>query len=442
MINRIKKPLDQLLCDVNCSPAFYTWVCVLAALVGLGAYALLMSLIHSLEIFEFTVKIPWVMLVSNYIFLIGSSTGLCMVASLGYVFGLERYKMIAKRALFLSVFAIIFGMASIVLHLGHPERSAIYTILTPNVRSAMWWMGGIYGAYIVTLTLWCWLLLRGDLLKSATRTGGLKARVYRLFALEGFLGYLKQRFPKSKSVLGKLDPLFDAEDAELKWIRVLGTLALVSGLCAYIVEGSLFAHVEARVFWYGALTPVFFLLGAALCGVSWMLAAGIITYKVKGEDMPPALRDLFYEMAQILAVLLSVAFLAIVYKMGHGLLEPNKVSTVLLFLNGPFSLAFWLLEIAMGLVLPIFMLLYASWKKKMSGIMIGAVMALAGYFVKRYDYVVASQVYPVLKEALPSYLPTFMEVLLVAGLLGAFLLIYTLGDRFLPLKEVDYSNVS
>jgi molybdopterin-containing oxidoreductase family membrane subunit len=147
-------------------------------------------------------------------------------------------------------------------------------------------------------------------------------------------------------------------------------------------------------------------------------------------------------MAQILAVLLSVAFLAIVYKMGHGLLEPNKVSTVLLFLNGRFSLAFWLLEIAMGLFLPIFMLLYASWKKKMSGIMIGAVMALAGYFVKRYDYVVASQVYPVLKEALPSYLPTFMEVLLVAGLLGAFLLIYTLGDRFLPLKEVDYSNVS
>ena len=435
MGNRIKKVLDTVLTPVERLPAFYVWISFLTALIALAGYVLLMSLIYGMEILEFSVNVPWTMLVSNYVFLIGSSTGLCMVASLGYVFGLERYTMIAKRALFLSVFAIIFGMASIVLHLGHPERSAIYTILTPNVRSAMWWMGGIYGAYIVILGLWCWLLLRGDLLKSAVRIGGLKARIYRLLALEGFLDYLKQRFPKSQSVLGKLDPLFDAEDAELKWIRVLGTLALVSGLCAYVVEGSLFAHVEARVFWYGALTPVFFLLGAALCGVSWMLAAGIITYRVKGEDMPGALRDLFYEMAQILAVLLSVAFLAIVYKMGHGLLEPNKASTVLLFLKGPFSLAFWLFEIAIGTVLPIPVLLYAARQKKITGVLAASIMVLVGYFVKRYDFVVAAQVYPVNKDGLPTYLPTMMETLVIAGILAGSLLAYTLGEKFLPLKE-------
>lgn len=441
MMNRIENILDQLGSDINQSPAFYVWISILTVLVGLGAYALLMSLIHSLEVFELSLKIPWGMMVSNYIFLIGSSTGLCMVASLGYVFGLERYKMIGKRALFMSLFAIIFGMASIVLHLGHPERSVIYTLLTPNVLSAMWWMGGIYGVYIVTLSLWCWILLRDDLLKGAANTEGLKAGIFRLIAFDGFLDYLKGKFPQSRWLLGKLAPLFDTEDVELKWARVLGALTLVSGLCAYIVEGSLFAHVEARAFWYGALTPIFFLLGAALCGVSWILAAGIITYKVRGETMPDVLEDLFYEIARILAVLLSLAFLAIVYKMSHGLLEPNKAPTVLLFLKGPFSLAFWLVEIIIGLVLPVSILLYASRKKKISGVMIAAVMALVGYFVKRYDYVVASQVYPVLKKSLPSYLPTFIEVLLVMGLLGAFLLIYTLGDRFLPLKGKDYSNV-
>lgn len=441
MINPMNRYLEPLLRDMEGAPAFYVWVSVLVALIGLGAYALLMSVIHSLEVFEFTIKIPWAMMVSNYVFLIGSSTGLCMVASMGYVFGLERYTMIGKRVLFLSVFAIIFGMASIMLHLGHPERSAVLTLLTPNIRSAMWWMGGIYGAYIVSLVVWCWLLLRRDLVKDAGDPG-LKGTICRWLSLQAVMSYLGRRFPRRQWMIEKLSGILDSEAEESKWIRIFAALSLFSGLCAYIVEGCLFAHIEARPFWYGALTPIYFLLGASLCGISWALVTGIITYRVKGEDLPVDLKDLFCEMAEVLALLLSVAFLGVVYKMGHGLFEPNKAATVLLFLKGPFSLAFYLLEITMGLVLPIFILLYASRKKKMPGIMIGAVMVLAGYFVKRYDYVVASQIYPVIKNPLPSYLPTFIEVLLIGGLLGAFLLTYTLGDRFLPLKEKDYSDVS
>jgi Ni/Fe-hydrogenase subunit HybB-like protein len=64
-------------------------------------------------------------------------------------------------------------------------------------------------------------------------------------------------------------------------------------------------------------------------------------------------------------------------------------------------------------------------------------MVLVGYFVKRYDFIVASQVYPLIKKQQPlsSYLPTVMEVLLISGIIGALLLIYTLGEKFLPLKE-------
>lgn len=159
--------------------------------------------------------------------------------------------------------------------------------------------------------------------------------------------------------------------------------------------------------------------------------------------MPAPLRDLFCETAEVLAVILSLVFLATVYKMGHGLLEPGKAPpTTLLFLKGPFSLAFWLFEVTVGIVLPIFILLYASRKQRMSGIMIAAVMVLVGYFVKEYGYVVASQVYPVLEKGLLSYSPTVMEVLLIGGLFGFFLLIYTLGDRFLPIQEKGDINGS
>jgi Ni/Fe-hydrogenase subunit HybB-like protein len=85
--------------------------------------------------------------------------------------------------------------------------------------------------------------------------------------------------------------------------------------------------------------------------------------------------------------------------------------------------------------LPIAILLYSAWQKKTTGVLIASVMVLVGYFVKRYDFVVASQIYPVIKEGLPSYLPTFMEVMVISGILGAFLLAYTLGVRFLPLNN-------
>ena len=87
------------------------------------------SIFFSMEILEFYTNIPWVMMVSNYVFLVGSSVGLTLVVCLGLVFGLRRYEMIAKRGLFVALIAIICGLTSIGLHLGHPERGAIYNVL-------------------------------------------------------------------------------------------------------------------------------------------------------------------------------------------------------------------------------------------------------------------------------------------------------------------------
>ena len=431
--------------EVERSPGFFVWMGFLLALIFLGGFALLMSLIHSMEILEFYTNIPWEMTVSNYVFLVGSSVGLCFIASLGYVFGLQRYEMVAKRALFLALITVIFGLASISLHLGHPERSAIFGALTPNLRSAMSYMGVLYPPYIGLLALWYWLLVRKALANKGAECEGLKAKAYRLMALEGLRSHLNEwvSLLKWEAKIYRLIPLeqmglsLDSEGVELRWARIIAPLALIFGLLAFTVEGSLFAHVEARPFWYGPLSPIDFLLGASFCGLSWLLATEIITYKVRGEETPANLRALFYEMGELLAVLLSVGVLFTAYKMGHGLFEPSKAETIMLFLKGPFSEVFWVFEIGIGLVFPVFILVYGARQGKMGGILVGSVMVLVGYFVKRYDFVVASQVYPLIKKqhTLSSYFPTTMEILLIGGIIGALLLVYTLGVRFLPLKE-------
>ncbi len=58
MIDKIKKYHHLLRSTVEGSPAFYIWIFFLIVVISLGGYALLMSLIHSMEILEFYTNIP------------------------------------------------------------------------------------------------------------------------------------------------------------------------------------------------------------------------------------------------------------------------------------------------------------------------------------------------------------------------------------------------
>ncbi len=62
-------------------------------------------------------------------------------------------------------------------------------------------------------------------------------------------------------------------------------------------------------------------------------------------------------------------------------------------------------------------------------------MVLMGIFAIKYNFVVASQIFPVLKDGLPSYTPTLMEFMLIAGIFSGCFLVHTIGERFLPLDE-------
>ena len=140
-------------------------------------------------------------------------------------------------------------------------------------------------------------------------------------------------------------------------------------------------------------------------------------------------------MAQVLALVLVVSFVLTAYRLSPGLYDPARQGPVMLLLKGPFAPAFWIFEIGLMSVLPVCVLFRAARKKSLGGVFLASLMVLIGAFVMRYEFVVAGQIYPNIKEALPSYLPTVMEAFIIVGVFGAFLMAYTLGDKFLPLKE-------
>jgi molybdopterin-containing oxidoreductase family membrane subunit len=441
---RIKKKIQALLGpvpkyaleEVERSPGFYILISAFAALGLLAVYSLGASIILSMEILEFSIKIPWATLVSAYAWLVVVGSGLCIINALGGVFGMHRYEMMSKRMVFLSLTTILFGLNYILLHLGRPERVPIYNAISPNFHSAIAWMGLLYNIYLAIVVVEFWLLIRPDLSDKAEKAQGLIKIIYSLLALKKMDDSDFGRVINS-SRFGhllyhpRLHHLLD--DPRLP--RLIGTLAFVTGVAALTMLGSVFAHTEARALWYGSYYPVYFLISALFCGYAFLLTVTIITYRVKGDEMYQGLKDFIFEMAQVLALLLAVGFVLTVYRLTTGLLDPLAREPVMLLMIGPFSLSFWIFEVALMSVLPAFILLWAAGKKTLGGVLLGSLMVLIGAFVMRYEFIVAGQVYPNIKEGLPSYLPTTMEILIIVGVFGGFLMAYALGEKFLPLKE-------
>lgn len=417
---RIRSTIDA----AEKSYGLFVWIAVLGTVTLLANYALLASLFTSMEILEFSPQIPWAGLIATYIFLVASGSGLCIINALGSVFGMYRYEMMAKRMAFLSLTTIMFGMFCIVLHLGHPERMPIYNAISPNFRSAISWMGLLYTIYMSVVVVELWLLVRPDLTQRAEHADGLIKRVLDVLTLKQLQGT-------------RFDELLD----EPKLHRVVGALAFVSGVSALSMLGSVFAHLESRLLWYGPYYPVYFLVSAIFSGYAFLLAITIISYYVKAEKMAPVLKSLVFEMAQVLAVILAIGLLLITCRLSLSLFDPFAKGPAMLLLKGPFKIDFWLFEVGFMSVLPIFILLLAAHRKSLNGVLVGTFMVLIGTFVMRYEFVVAGQIFPNIKTGLPSYWPTLMEVFLIAGVMTTFLLVYTLGETFLSITEKPHYHV-
>ena len=99
---------------LNVVMAFVT-VALLAAFAA-GAVAYILQGHHAYNV---TRQHPWGLLLSMYVFFVVSSTGLCIISSIGHVFGISEFQQIGKRAIAGAIITISSGFAVIGLSLIH-----------------------------------------------------------------------------------------------------------------------------------------------------------------------------------------------------------------------------------------------------------------------------------------------------------------------------------
>ncbi len=336
------------------------------------------------EVYGISREIPWGILIATYVFFVVTSTGLCIVSSIGHVFGVKQFMPIATRAVFLSVVTIFAGFTVIFFDIENPFRMALYNVISPNPTSNIWWMGTLYGAYMFFMTL---------------------EFVFLLLHWHRFATYA-------------------------------GLAGLLAGISAHSNLGAIFGMLHAREYWFGPYMPIYFIASAIMSGCAAILFFTYLGYRVNNEQMDRPMESAMQSIAKLSALMISILLFFIAWKVLTGLVGgEGKRMAIMAMLKGPYAINFFVFEVLIGMVIP-FIILIKNRFQNMNALFVASLMMIVGIFFMRYDLVVIGQVVPVLQEldvkefsGLLSYRPTLHEIALCIGGLGIVATGFLIGEK-------------
>jgi len=357
-------------------------------LIGLAAVIAVFTLGHS-HVYNTSREVPWGILISSYVFFAVSCSGLCLISSLGHVFGIEQFHASARRAIILAIIMLVCGFGVIAMELEKPLALVIYAVLSPNLESPIWWMGALYGIYLAVLIVEFYYCMK------ANRVGAFYT---------GLVGFIL-------------------------------AIAAPSNL------GGVFGLLSARPFWSGVFSPVYLVVTALTSGTALM---GLVHYlKVRCRDLDFCRHDhnYLFLLGRILALLLGILMFLTIWRFISGLYQQQEGmhDALLVLLKGPLAFNFWVFEVLLGMLIPFAMILTPSFRNPL-GLTVASVLSLIGMFFMRYDFVVAGQLVPVRAgttetlDGLLRYTPSLAELGIVVGGFALCLFLYTLAEKVFDLE--------
>jgi len=359
-------------------------------LLGLGillglltAYRVLVS--TGFVLYAKTDILVWTMPIAAYVFFSLTSSGLAFVSSIPVVFGIKRYQPLEKRTAFLEIAVLFAAFTCLLLHLGSPWN-VVYYLFSPNLASPLWWLGLLYGLYLIVLLL---------------------------------------SFRK-------------IHKAQVS--RGLGIFTLIIAIATSTALGWLFGLPDARPAYNANFLAMYFPLtgfGSALAAV---LLFSLAYHHFAKIPLSEGEKNLYDDLGRLFGYVMALTLVFFIWRTIVGGASATAVEFAgfrHMLSSGWYHLALWV-----GLVIPLMLIAmpavrYATWGKISS-----AVLFLVGMFAGRLEMVLSGLVMPTGPKAegqppFVSYWPTIWEVFVFASALAVLLFIYTLGERNLKLSEVS-----
>ncbi|MCB0112552.1 MAG: polysulfide reductase NrfD [Caldilineaceae bacterium] len=364
------------------------WVLAIACTAA-GAYGIYLRFTGGHAAANYGSYVPWGLWIAAYVALIGTSAGAFAFAAVIFTLRKTEYYPLATLAILAALGAFAAGMTNVWLDLGHPFRFWKLMLQT-SWTSIMGWMSWFYVLYGVILVVGLWLVRSGAVPK------------------------LLERFA---------------------WLSFLFAVAFAGA------EGALFGVVGARALWESGLTPVLFLVEAALFGVGLVAVVALLFNQLTAK----AARLLGLVMLVLLGVLLVLEWAE--YTTGLYASVPAKSGVLMTILTGQYWWVFWVMHLGLGVILPGLLLLFGRGQPMLTGIA-GALVAAMGLATKLNLVLpaLAQEELDGLAHAFTGpglafqYFPSTMEWLVWIGTIGLGGLIVLIGYQFFGLSKLTGSK--
>jgi len=400
------------------------WLGLLAMglVAGLGAWAYQLS--QGLAVTNMRNPMMWGLYITLFMYFVGLSAGGLIVASAGRLFGATGLKPIVRLAVLEATVAVMLAALLLLPDIGRPDR-VWHLFRYPNFTSPLTWDITIVTIYLLISLAYVWVYTRAD------------------HARDG-----------SRLALGTGTSVADTRrDERLK--SVLAAVGLPAAILLHTITAWIFGLQISRGFWYSAVMAPLFIGSALVSGTGLMILLALVvrrTGRVSFGD------DLIAYLGKLLAVFVAVEGFLVLCEMltaaypGAGF-EADPVTRLLVGRYSPF---FWF-EIVAGLIIPFALLVVPRRRMNMRWVAAASVLAVVGIFVHRFNIVLNGLSYATVPfppgvsigTAQPVgttsfalsqfYYPSWVEWLVVLGLLCLGAIIFTVAAVRLPLRETAHA---
>jgi molybdopterin-containing oxidoreductase family membrane subunit len=353
----------------------------------------------------------WTLYLVNFVFFIGISHAGALVSAVLRITHARWGTPFGRAAEAITVFALAAGPTNILFDLGRSIRF-YWVPLHAQFKSPLIWDFACIMSYFTISIIFLYVLMIPD------------------------IGLLREIFPKRQLIYKPLSLGWKGTESQWKTLN-----KAVGFLCIAVIPIAISVHtvvswvfgLQTQPMWYSTIFAPYFVTGAIFSGIATILLVTIVLRRVYHLEEYITLYH-FNNMGLLLLVftLLWAYFtfaehLTVAY--GGGAHELNVLWSKL---TGRYAPLFWIM-VTLCFVIPFPLLIF---KRTPLFLLIASISVVMGMWLERFLIIIPSLAHPRLQYLRGTYMPTWVEWSMMAGLCAGFTLAFLLFSKLFPVLSI------
>ncbi len=394
---------------------------VLIILFSLGVFAYLTQWFSGLGETGLSRPIFWGVYITNFVFFIGLAHSGTFISAILRLFGAGWRKPLTRAAEAITLFSLPFGVGSILIDMGRPDR-VLNIFFFGRFQSPLLWDISAVSLYLFSSIVFFYLSLLPDIALCRDRLTDVPVwwqKTYKLLAL-GWTGQPEQ---------------FERLEKVLDGMAIFMTLLVIT---VHTVVSWVFG-MTLQPGWHTALIGPFFLVGAIFSGTAAVVIVLALLRRVYHMEivLPVSLFNYLRKLLIVFTIAWLYMMIAEFLTIGYGNLA-DEMPVLLQKFTGDFAPLFWTMALFVFL-LPLIIFLFLG-KNNIGWMVVASVLINIGMWLERFLVIVPTETRPrfisTLMDGVGSYHPSWVELSITVGLFAGLTLLYVVFTRFFPIVPI------